>query len=67
MLGSIPRKCAPILASDKDVTEVEQEVQMAKDAGIQSVPMFIFGGKFAVSGAQVPEALAQAIARAAAD
>jgi predicted DsbA family dithiol-disulfide isomerase len=55
------------LASDKDVTEVEQEVQMAKDAGIQSVPMFIFGGKFAVSGAQAPEDLAQAIARAAAD
>jgi len=27
--------------------------------------MFIFGGKFAVSGAQAPEYLAEAIARAA--
>jgi len=53
------------LASDKNVAEVEQEVQAAKEAGIQSVPVFIFGGKFAVSGAQAPEYLAQAIARAA--
>lgn len=53
------------LASDKDVADIEQEVQMAKDAGIQGVPMFIFGGKFAVSGAQSPEYLAQAIERAA--
>jgi len=53
------------LASDKDVADIEAEVQMAKDAGIQGVPMFIFGGKFAVSGAQSPEYLAQAIARAA--
>jgi predicted DsbA family dithiol-disulfide isomerase len=66
-IGLDPAQVRSDLASDKDVTEVEQEVQMAKDAGIQSVPMFIFGGKFAVSGAQVPEDLAQAIARAAAD
>ncbi len=55
------------LASDKDVADIEQEVQMAKDAGITGVPMFIFGGKFAVSGAQSSEYLAQAIARAAED
>jgi predicted DsbA family dithiol-disulfide isomerase len=55
------------LASDKDIVQIEQEVQMAKDAGIQGVPMFIFGGKFAVSGAQSPEYLAQAIERAAQD
>jgi predicted DsbA family dithiol-disulfide isomerase len=55
------------LASDKDVADIEQEVEMVKDAGIQGVPMFIFGGKFAVSGAQSPEYLAQAIARAAED
>ena len=53
------------LASDKDVAEVEQEVQKAKEVGIQGVPVFIFDGEFAVSGAQLPEYLAQAIARAA--
>ena len=53
------------LASDQDVAEVEQEAQSAKDAGIEGVPMFIFGGRFAVSGAQEPEYLAEAIERLA--
>jgi predicted DsbA family dithiol-disulfide isomerase len=53
------------LASDQDVAQVEQEAQQAKEAGIEGVPMFIFGGKFAVSGAQAPEYLAEAIERAA--
>ncbi|HZQ13286.1 MAG TPA: DsbA family oxidoreductase [Pseudolabrys sp.] len=54
------------LASDQDVAAVEQEAQSAKEAGIEGVPMFIFGGKFAVSGAQAPEYLAEAIERLAA-
>jgi predicted DsbA family dithiol-disulfide isomerase len=53
------------LAGDKDVAVIEQEAVSAKDAGIQGVPCFIFGGKFAVSGAQEPEYLAQAIERMA--
>lgn len=53
------------LASDKDVAEIEREVQAAKDAGVEGVPLYIFGGRFAVSGAQAPEYLAEAIARAA--
>jgi predicted DsbA family dithiol-disulfide isomerase len=53
------------LASEQDVAEVGREAQSAKEAGIEGVPMFIFGGKFAVSGAQAPEYLADAIARAA--
>ncbi len=55
------------LVSDQDVAEVEQEAQSAKAAGIEGVPMFIFGGEFAVSGAQAPEYLAEAIERSAAD
>ena len=53
------------LASDQDVAEVEGEALSAKEAGIEGVPCFIFGGKFAVSGAQAPEYLADAIARVA--
>ena len=53
------------LASDQDVAEVEQEAISAKKAGIEGVPCFIFGGKFAVSGVQAPEDLAEAIARIA--
>jgi len=54
------------LDSDQDVAAVEQEAQSAKEAGIEGVPCFIFGGKFAVSGAQSPEYLAEAIERSAA-
>jgi predicted DsbA family dithiol-disulfide isomerase len=53
------------LATDKDVAEVEQQAQSAKEAGIEGVPCFVFGGKFAVSGAQPPEYLADAIERLA--
>jgi len=53
------------LASDKDVAEIEAEALSAKEAGIEGVPCFIFGGKFAVSGAQSPEHLADAIDRMA--
>jgi predicted DsbA family dithiol-disulfide isomerase len=53
------------LDSEQDVAAVEQEAQQAKEVGIEGVPCFIFGGKFAISGAQAPEYLAAAIERAA--
>jgi predicted DsbA family dithiol-disulfide isomerase len=53
------------LASDKDVAEIEREALSAKEAGIDGVPCFIFSGKFAISGAQAPEDLAEAIERMA--
>jgi predicted DsbA family dithiol-disulfide isomerase len=53
------------LASDRDVAEIEREALSAKEAGIEGVPCFIFGGKFAISGAQAPEDLAEAIERMA--
>jgi predicted DsbA family dithiol-disulfide isomerase len=55
------------LASDADVAAVEQEANSAKEAGIDGVPCFIFGNLLAVSGAQAPEHLADAIRRAAAE
>jgi len=54
------------LATDKDVAVVEKDAQVAKDAGIEGVPFFILGGVLAVSGAQSPDYLADAIERAAA-
>src|SRR5207253_98112 len=54
-----------LIASEEDVASVEREAQSAKEAGIDGVPCFIFGGLVAVSGAQTPEYLAQAIERAA--
>jgi predicted DsbA family dithiol-disulfide isomerase len=55
------------LASDEDVAQVEADANAAKEAGIDGVPCFIFGGLLAVSGAQPPETLAQAIERAASE
>jgi len=66
-VGLDPEDIREALASDQDVAQIEREAEAAKEAGIQGVPMFIFGGKFAVSGAQAPEYLADAIERAAQD
>ncbi len=63
-VGLDAEKVRADLASDKDVAEVEREAEAAKESGIQGVPMFIFDGRFAVSGAQAPETLAEAIERA---
>ena len=64
-VGLDPEDVRAALDSDQDVAQVEQEVLAAKQAGIEGVPCFIFGGKFAVSGAQSPKYLADAIDRMA--
>jgi predicted DsbA family dithiol-disulfide isomerase len=64
-IGLDPKTVRTDLATDKDVALIEQEARSAKEAGIEGVPCFIFGGKFAVSGAQAPEHLAEAIERMA--
>ncbi len=54
-----------MLASDADVTRVENAANAAKEAGIDGVPTFILGGVAAVTGAQSPDVLAQAIEQVA--
>jgi len=54
-----------LLASDADVDRIENDANAAKEAGIDGVPCFIFGGSVIVTGAQSPEYLASAIERAA--
>jgi predicted DsbA family dithiol-disulfide isomerase len=65
--GMDPDEVRRWLASDQDVAAIEAEAESAKNAGIDGVPCFILGGVFAVSGAQSPEYLADAIERAAAE
>jgi predicted DsbA family dithiol-disulfide isomerase len=55
------------LAGEEDVEAVTAEAEQARSAGIDGVPCFILGGIFAVSGAQAPEYLADAMERAAAE
>jgi predicted DsbA family dithiol-disulfide isomerase len=61
MDGALTRE---LLASDRDVARVTAEAEQAKQAGIDGVPCFILGGVLAVSGAQDPITLSDAIARA---
>jgi len=56
---------AELLATDRDVAEVQREEQFYRSLGVQGVPCFIFNGRFAVSGAEEPERLAEAIKKAA--
>ena len=64
-VGLDPEDVHAALESDQDVADVEREVASAKEAGIEGVPCFILDGKFAISGAQAPEYLAEAIERVA--
>ena len=62
MDGDLVRR---LLAGDDDVERIESEANSAKEAGIDGVPCFVFGGSVIVTGAQSPEYLANAIARTA--
>lgn len=50
-----------LLDSDKDRTEVLQEIDTAQRMGVTGVPCFILDRRYAVMGAQPAEALARAI------
>jgi predicted DsbA family dithiol-disulfide isomerase len=60
MDGELVRR---LLASDAEVDRIENEAIAAKEAGIDGVPCFVFGGSVIVTGAQSPEYLASAIER----
>jgi predicted DsbA family dithiol-disulfide isomerase len=62
MDGDLVRR---LLAGDDDVERIESEANSAKEAGIDGVPCFVFGGSVIVTGAQSPEYLANAIRRTA--
>jgi predicted DsbA family dithiol-disulfide isomerase len=64
-IGLDPTKTREMLASDTDVERVEAAANSAKDAGIDGVPTYILGGVAAVTGAQSPEVLANAIEQVA--
>ncbi len=56
-----------MLQGDAEGAEVDQEIAMAQEMGIQGVPFFIIAGRYAVSGAETAENLAAAMDQAAAD
>ena len=54
-----------LLATDRDEKAVRDEEMFFRKLGISGVPTYIFNGRFAVSGAQDPQILADAIRKAA--
>lgn len=57
---------AELLDSDQDVDNVKAEIAHASRIGVTGVPTFILAQRYALSGAQPPEVLADAIRRLAA-
>ena len=57
-------KAEQCLADPQSRLAVEQEDQRARAIGVEGVPFFIFNGKLAVSGAQGPGALLDAMRQA---
>jgi predicted DsbA family dithiol-disulfide isomerase len=55
------------LSGDDGRKEVETEIATAQRVGVTGVPCFIIASKYAVSGAQPPEALAGALRQVAAE
>ncbi|MEN5421247.1 DsbA family oxidoreductase [Stenotrophomonas sp. TWI169] len=58
---------AQMLASSRGLAEVEAGLDQARALGISSVPTFVIEGRWAISGAQPPEAFAQALRQIAAE
>lgn len=56
---------AELLATHRDKDVLEREERFYRSLGVAGVPCFIFNGAFAVSGAEAPEVLADAIRKAA--
>jgi predicted DsbA family dithiol-disulfide isomerase len=57
----------PLLVSDAERDQVEEEIAQASRMGVTGVPTFVIGGRYAVVGAQDPRYIAGAIARVRAD
>ena len=55
------------LATDEDVERISAQAQEASEKGISGVPTFVFAQKYAVSGAQPADQLAQAIRQISAE
>ena len=56
-----------LLAGDEDKKETQDEIARAQQMGVSGVPFFIIAGKYALSGAQPPEVMANALRQISAE
>lgn len=59
--GLDPTLIGSLLASDADKATILDEIEAAREMGVSGVPFLIFDGQYAVSGAQEPDVLANAL------
>ena len=53
-----------VLESDRYAQEVREDEAAAREIGIRGVPFFVLAEKFAISGAQPPEVIREALDQA---
>lgn len=56
-----------VLDSDRYAHEVSQDIREAREIGVRGVPFFVFNRKYAISGAQPPEAFLQTLEKSFAE
>jgi predicted DsbA family dithiol-disulfide isomerase len=65
--GLDPDEAARVLATGEYSDAVDADEEMARSLGATGVPFFVVGRRYAFSGAQSPETIAEVLERASAD
>ncbi|MCF7751852.1 DsbA family oxidoreductase [Bacillus subtilis subsp. subtilis] len=66
--GGIPaERVTALLAGDEGLADLQAQLAQAQALGVQSVPTFVVNDRYAIQGAQPPEAFAQALRQIAAE
>lgn len=63
--GLSREKARALLQSEKYTEEVQRDIAEAAQLGVRGVPFFVIDRKYAISGAQSPEAFAEALRKVA--
>lgn len=66
-IGLTEENVKTALSDDKYLEMVQQDIQEARTVGVQGVPFFAFDRKYAVSGAQPPQAFLQTLEKSFAE
>lgn len=65
--GLAEAEVVAVLDSDRYGDEVAQDIREAREIGVRGVPFFVFNRKYAISGAQPPEAFLQTLEKSFAE
>lgn len=65
--GIAAERVTALLAGEAGLEDIQAQLALAREVGIQSVPTFVINDQYAIQGAQPPEAFAQALRQIAAE